>query len=382
MRQEDFPPLVPNPIRVPRREAVETDPIIFDTRTQAWKIYFPDTPEASDPDRISEDWPIQKAAASCSLIELYDRLEVCFRYYQMEFRVDDNYPTFIRMPYQLVEPKPGWKLRNLISNKEYEVKAVGRTNTRKGTVFDGRVYLKGSVGPERGDSLEWLDPEGIVDGQTKLIKLQPADVMGAVLDERTGAGDMAGSKNKPFTPIVTYELLLQQPGTIGNRPFAPEKETKPRMRESVPDPMDPRQMVEIWGWHMDTILDFRCVSMSPEMSDRMTVWVRNFFKLYTSLLKLLGVPEILYQQTKSVNTDGRPVRNLYIRSLQYYFRLEELTIKRRTRIQTFNTVVNMFKPDEEVLVTGETSEIDLDRWESTHDTSGDYIYGEVSIESG
>lgn len=378
-------PLRNAPIRVPKRDAVDRDPLIFDTRTQAWKIHFPHSPEALDPDRAYENYPRQKSAAGCNLLELYERLRKCFELYQMEFElidIENSHPNVIRMPYQFIEPQAGWKLFNRTQGREYTVRAVGRMSTADGPTFDGKVYLDGTSGPEAGDELIWVDPDGVVDLKQKLVRLLPADRMSSVMAPEAGAGDMAGSKKKPFTPMVVYELNRHEPGSLDSSPFGPSKQMKPRIRETINNPSDTREKISILGWWMDTLIDFKCVALTPESADRMTLWVRNFFQLYTSVLKLLGVQELLYWITNQSKTDGRPAGNLYLRNVQYFFRLEEITIERRAKLSSFNLVQRILDSDEEFLAAGETSVVDETRWETTHDTSGVYIYGDVSIGDG
>lgn len=366
-------------IPVPRRGAVDRLPLVFDTRSQAWRIVFPDTPEAADPRRPLNQWPRQRAATSCNLIQLYERLRTAIQYYQMEWvRPPGGAQNVLVFRYAMIEPRKGWKLRNRTTDVEYEVRGVGRRRNDEDS-FDGTVYLVGTSGPSEGDWLEWVDPTGALDGEEKLVQLQPHDSAGNIMEARETSGDLAGGKKKPFAPRITYRLKRDMPGATDGQPFGDRKEIKPRLRDgNVYDPLDPQSVIEIWGqWH-DIVVEFRCYSIDPTVVDRVSLWFQNFARLYTGVLKILGVQEMFPWQVDSADIDGKVTQNLNIRAVQYYFRLEDISVARLPRLKTFEIATRIFDA-ETGLVAGETSRTAESEWDVTHDTSDNYLYGDLDI---
>lgn len=323
-------------VEVPRRAAVSSRPAIFDTRNQAWRIYFPETAEARDPRHNPNVAPRQRALTSCNLLELFERLRTCLGFFQCEFEPTAQ-PNVIRMPFAFIEPRPGWVLRNLTTERQHKVAQVGRLARQDG-VFDGTVVLEGDSGPSPGDALEWLDPHGALDGQPKLVELLDWDQVGSALEPEEESGDVADVHGEPFLPKVSMRLYAQQPGSRSKTPFGGMREIKPVVRETLPDPADPRQGIEIKGWWMDTLVEFNCYSINGATSDRLAQWFSHFLSTYNGVLKALGVQEMLFWESKPARVEGRQARRLCIRPLHWYFRLEDLYVSTMSRIKTLNVV--------------------------------------------
>jgi len=365
----EFDPLSWRPIEVPvpRRDQVSSFPLIYDTRTQAFRIHFPGASPPNDR---------QVAAQSCNVMELYLRLDKSLQNFQCEFVTYPDKAKVIHLPYQIITPKRGWMLNNLTKQITYQITSVKMSQTEPRS-FTGDIVVNSTNIPDPGDELEWVDPLGIVDGEAKVVRFMADEQVGDILDPRSSGGELEGSKKKPFTYVVTHELIRREPGSITGKAFAPQKEIKPRYRQTTSDPLDPRNVIEVKGQWMDLIIRFRCIALNPYEADRLASWLETFFSLYTGVLELLGVQKILFWQQKTDREDTRITGKMYSRPLEYYFRLEHLSLRRLPVMKSFDIatrIIGLTDP-----LTSESSEPSQSRWDLTHDTSGNYKYGSVSI---
>lgn len=362
----------PGPPRRYTPDELRFVPAIFDSRYLAWRLWNPSHPQADDPDLIETGrWPRQQALDSCNILQLYHHLEGALIDYQHRYSRYEESPNVILMPNQILEPQPGWKILDRTSNKEYVVKGVMKSpDMEKRPVFDGRVILTTAAPPER-HMLEWQDMFGERDQTPKCLRLVRSEETKAIMKARepSAGADVADTRLK-FVPIISYDMISHEPGGL-REPFREPRQIKPMLRMAVRDPQDPRIYQNIYGWWMDTMVEFRIHAVGGTYADRLQVWLRNFFMLYTGVLKLLGVQQVLYWTTGRDVEESRSSYDLSIRNVQYYFRLEEIQVETVPVIGEINVALHLLREDE--LPPVGTSEF------FPMDTSGGPLYGALSI---
>lgn len=363
----------------PRLDEVSSRTARFDSRYLAWRRVNPNHVQAWDLDLVnSGNWPRQQAMDSCNLLQLYHHIEYFLADYQMRFAHYKDKSNVLMMPYLFIEPKAGWKLFDEDKSQEYVVKAALTSKDIEGnSTFDGRILLEGSSGPPEGSKLSWIDPYGENDGKSKLVKILHEEEVRSILESQDpGSGNMADVRSKGFTPTVGYRLIRHEPASIDGNAFGPAREIKSRVRMTVNDPDDSSLKQKIWGQRMDCILQFNCYSIGGKVADRLSVWLRNFFMMYTSALKLLGIQEMLYWATKSDREESRTTYDLSIRNVQYYFRLEEISVQIDSKIKSYTLAIQALKDGTPAPYY--TSEMVATSAYPT-DTSGDPLYGYPDI---
>jgi hypothetical protein len=326
------------PVR-PELDEVPTRPAVYDSRYLAWRIHNPSHPQYHDPDLVNHNRePRQQRLDTCNILQLYHHLEYYFARYQIGYTRLEKGGKVIFMQQAMLEPQPGWRLFDETTNLEYEVRAALQSMDVDGKkTFNGNILLTAAA-PENGHKLVWVDPYGEVDGQPKLIRLIHQEEVMPLLEARSPSAnaEMADVRSKPFTPVIGYTMIRHEPGSLGKHPFGPNREMKLRIRMIAKDPYDPNVYQRIKGWWMDTLVQFQAYAIGGKTADRISVWLRNFFKVYTSALKLLGVQEVLYWTTNRDREESRTAYDLSVRNVQFYFRLEEIEVELTTAISAVN----------------------------------------------
>lgn len=369
-------PTIPEDVPRPKLTEVQGKPF-FDARYLAWRIRNPDHPLANDPDMINEGrWPRHQADYSCNIIQLYEHIEYYVQDCQMLFKHDPDTSKILIMPYMIVEPQPGWKLYDYDNNQVYTVKDVGRSyNSDKKKVFDGRVILEETSGPPENAKLRWLDPYGERDGVMKVIRIVHADSLESIVKDREASGDVHDVRGTAFVPTIAYSLEREEPGSIDNNPFGPAREIGHRVRMVVKDPDNPRITQKIWGQWLDNFVSFKIYAVGPKIANRVAVWLKNFFLMYNRVLTQLGVQRILYWSQSRDKEEERTVNDLSIRTLEYYFKLEDIQVEIEGQIASYD--IQFQSLDEFDAVPWYTSEPTSEIFPT--DTSGGSLYGSLNI---
>lgn len=327
----------PPAISRPSLDTVPSKPSRFDNRYLAWRLVNPSHPQANDKNLTERGrWPRQQADESCNVLQLYEHIEYYLEDYQTRYgHYKDNEKVLI-LPYQFITPKPGWKLLDLDSNLEYEVRDVMTSlDINNTSTFDGRVLLT-QEGPPLGHTLRWLDPNGVLDEEPKVIRIRHSDDIRPLIEARSSSGDNANVRGKYFVPTIGYSMIRHGPGSIDNNPFGPRRENKPRLRSTFRDPNNPDMVQKIHGQWMDTLLEFKVYALGGKIADRVGVWLRNFFMMYNGALMSLGVQQLMYWETIRDKEETRAVYDLSVRHIQYYFRIEELEVELNSKLASYN----------------------------------------------
>lgn len=349
---------------------------IFDKRYMAWRLRNPDHKQALDPDLDKEGrWPRQQADASCNLLQLYEHIE----YYIIDAQTEYHHAGSSRvlmMPNQEITPQTGWLLFDNDTNSVYTVKEALTAHDQQGrSVFDGRILLKESTGPDEGHRLSWIDPYGEADEVVKVIRIMHQEDVRPLISTRTQRGDTADVTGKPFSPVIAYSMLRREPASVSNHPFGSSREIKPRIRMVVRDPDNPNLTQKIWGQWYDCLIQFRIYASGPKIADRICVWLESFFMRYNRVLMQLGVQQVLPWGMRRDEEEARAVHDLSVRSVEIYFRLEDLQVEVNSQIKSYSIHLQISQDDDPI--PWFTSEPDLPRFVT--DTSGSPLFGGADI---
>ena len=361
----------------PELHEVSAHPAIFDSRYMAWRIWNPNHPLANDKEMLQTGRsPRQQALDSCNILQLFAHVEYYLPRYQLRFAHWNGRSNVLLMPYAIIPPEQGWKLFDRTDGKEYKVKAIGSMKDLDGKpCFDGRVTLYGTTGPAEDHFLEWIDPYGEIDGKCKLIKMLRRDEVRALLEPQAQQGDASDVKSKSWTPVISYEAIRQEPASIDGGMFTKSKELKPRLRMVVRDPEDPSVYQKILGQWTDNLVEFRVHSTTGKVADRLTVWLKNFFMLYTGVLMQLGVQQVLYWGTIRDKEETRTVYDLSVRNVQFYFRLDEIQVELVPVLGHYEIALQTLHDQDPV--PWFTSEPEAPEFPT--DTSGGPLYGDILV---
>ena len=334
--------------------------------------------------------PRSMADRSANVQDIYDMIGKLLPKYQMYFTVSKKNPFLIVFPFMIVEPKFGDKIRNINTSEIYTVKYVPKTPDNR---FYGAVLLETAItGPKGSDKLEFINPDGIGAETAKLVKFLHAYPDTPGTDMSDSSGDIGVSQAEPFTPTISVELIRQEPGTVGKRPFDMMKEIKPRVREIYKHPDDPQNYsIQVRGQWYDNILRFTCYSSTHFGAEKLITWFNDFLYKYAWVLKKNGVQELLYWQRRADQKVKVWRDDIVGYTVEWYFRTEEHTVEVIHNVTSINLSSRIAWSDSAVSPpTGQSPETAGsvmgpfgDRFatifDAFHDASGNYLYGDYSV---
>ena len=368
----------PNKIReIPLRFQVENYPTTYDGRQRAWLLNDPGNPRRLDKNLLnSNSTPKSRAGAGCGLLELYERIEYTILDYQMEYSYyDNNNHRKIYMPYLFITPSKGWKLKDTHTNKTYIVAdIILEKNIENKSSFGGTILLD-SEGPPINHRLRWVDQFGESDDIKKVITAAPMDDIEMIIRQRPAEGDVKDNKGAGFTPCIAYSLRTYEPASIGPHPFGSRRQVKPRIMDIYTDIDDPNMNVVVRGHNMDVLVEFKAYAIGGKIADRLSVWLKNYFSVYNSVLMYLGVQQMNFWGTSKDTNIATVNFDLSKRVVVMYFRLQELSSKLVPKLRKIDSTIDLY-PGNEVM-PNTTSEPEPDQY--AEDTSGNYLHGDISI---
>ena len=178
-----------------------------------------------------------------------------------------------------------------------------------------------------------------------------------------------------------------EPGSLG-RVFDSKKEYKPRLRESVKDPLVMGHTVQIYGQFFDNIVQFDSWSNDPRTSDRLIRWFEQFMRLKLANLVQHGLSQGMFFKRLEDQTDRTWRQAFFVRGTQYYFRTEQLeaiyskdilnidiSIEAR-EVPNPNRNFNSPRWIADQKVTGELSSTD---YRNLFYRSGEYLFGNIEF---
>ena len=396
--------------------------------------------------RIQRTRQRSRTERGADILDTQDMVETLLVIHQSIFETNKDHRWTVYFPYLFVKPDAGDKVLNLTTNEvltiewveelepnEYRSFAGPIVRNNKPASFTGRViFREGTTPPADDHSLEFINKKkNYINFFEWASRRHTSDPVGANAD---GLDAQSG----PFKPSVTWHIKRVEPGSIGKHPFDPQKQLKPSVRETFPDPdrtylsasqgerdvaqistnyatgqpiitgavsysalqigqNDPAfstHSITVYGQWFDNIIQYDCWSVDNQEANALVTWFEDFMDLYTKVMKQNGVNEVLYWQRSQDGTIDRWRSDIDNRSIQYYFRTEKLRVERSKNLQQVNIRVQASLSGE-VLLLGEptgisyfTGRYGLDASQSrfdsasgiTHTGSGEYRWGSTTYE--
>jgi hypothetical protein len=247
----------------------------------------------------------------------------------------------------------GDKVRNLTTGDEYEVKE--KLLEPDGT-YCGEVILTGTTSPTETDRLMLEDRNLIVFSHAA----PRSEVASSNFDESTERVD----ETAPFNDTIEFSITRSEPGTVGKKPFAADRQALPLLREGgVDDLIDPGIANDIYGWWFDHIVQFDLFSRNWErlygsrrVDGKGTVglvtWFQDFMQRYRWVFLWNGIQQLLEWQGTQDEPIGRWRNDMLHRPLMFYVRTERISLARVRRIEQIDVLVNIGAPPELAAQTG------------------------------
>jgi len=220
-----------------------------------------------------------------------EMIDILLRQYECNYRSHNIDKSLLCFPYLFLKPEDGAKIRNKTTGEIYTVvETVMNPRTKN---WEGLVKLSQSSSyPNRNrvEKLEFLNEDAYVrftSEDPKNLGVESQDDEGLIIDKG------------PIRPTVVHSLIRKLPGTIGTRPFAPGKQYKPDLIETLRSDDNPNHTVEVYGNRFDNLVQFDCWTTDNFSADKLADWFEKFMSLYGGVLKLnwssggsfLGTPE-------------------------------------------------------------------------------------------
>jgi hypothetical protein len=283
------------------------------------------------------------------------------------------------MPYLFKQPEQGDQLRNTVTGEVYTITDTilnPRTN-----LWEGLIRIDSNIPPNKNlsEKLEFVD-------QDVRVRFTAEFPRSLGIEKQTE--DELIKDVGPIRPTIVYSLIRKEPGSIGKRPFAPQKQRKPAVRERIRNNRT-GQIFDVWAQWFDYLVEFTCFATDNYVADLLADWLEDFVRQYTWVLKLNGVAEILFERRLRDTAVTKWRQDLISRTVQYYFRLEDLLPepqKALTSVPIDLQVSNKIEDPADTryiaghLETGHLS--DQDYRALFRDPSGNYLFGNLVLNDG
>jgi len=331
-------------------------------------------------DPVEKSFEVRRKSRTDGSLSITEAMEYFDRYlksYQTVYVPNKADKTLIFFPFMFNKPHEGDLLLNSTTKETYKVTQI-ITNPSTGQ-WEGVLKLDLKVPP----SVESLHPLVYLN-QERLVKF--SHEVPDVIPNPVGANlEKLLKQPPPMNPTVTWTIKSVEPGSLGAIGNS-KKEWKPRIRESVKDPLVPGYTVDIYGQFFDNIVQFDCWSNDPRTSDRLVRWFEQFVRLYTRFLRKEGLNQLLFWQ-RPEDSSNQTWRQAYsVRGIQYLIRTEQITASYQRDILQIN--ISVETTDELSSKNNETrwiadqmvsGQLTQDQYRSLFYHSGQYLFGGIDI---
>jgi hypothetical protein len=237
------------------------------------------------------------------------------------------------MPNLFQEPAQGTKLRNKQTGEIYTV-----TDTIKNphtNMWEGLIRISSITSPDpvAAEKLEFFDDK---------VRVRFTAEYSKSLDTESQTADEIQDDAGPIRPTVVYALLRKEPGTIDAQPFGPRKQYKPRHMENLKhDRKSTGRTISVSAHCFDLLVEFGCFTTDNRSCDLLADWFEEFMRQYSWVLELNGVQRILYWQRGRDTAVTKWRQDLISRTVQYFFRIEEILPTVQKDMNTFDININL-----------------------------------------
>lgn len=315
---------------------------------------------------------------NCSVSEAMEFIHIFLRNHQTSYIPSKNNDKILLFPFMFKKPTEGDKITNTTTNEIYTIDQV--INNPKTGKWEGLLKLDLVKKPylERRESLQFNDQKNYIDfthsypsSISNLIDANTSDVM---------------QNTPPMTPTITWKMVRMEPGGLG-KPFDSRKEFKPRLRESLKDPLVPGYTVEVIGRTLDSIVQFDCWSHDHKTSERLVKWFENFLNTYTGYLRQCGVGDLFFWQRTLEDFNKVWRQSFAVRGTQFYFRTEELEasyerdlVRVDITLETMSSITpRLFKEHRYIADQLVTGELTYSGYRDLFYRSGEFLFGDIDI---
>ncbi len=124
-----------------------------------------------------------------------------------------------------------------------------------------------------------------------------------------------------FKDTIVWKVTRKEPGSLGDKPFGPNKLWKPRIIErAVVNPLDRDRLIDIYEADLDNIVEFTVISETNSQCEKISDWFYDQIVIFQWFFQKMGIPKVLFlKRTMDSRVDGLPTA-LNSRNLQYYVR--------------------------------------------------------------
>lgn len=320
-----------------------------------------------------------KADRSATWEECMYLIDALMRKYETTYKNHKTDTSLIWMPYLFSRPADGTEIKNITTGEIYTVKET--IVNPKTKVWEGIVRLTGIAYPvnSQAERLAFTD-------RSKYTRFTEDPSVASGTENQTSDGIIMD--RGPMIPTVTYSLERKEPGSIDGTPFGSRKDYRKRVREFIKDPDSPSHTIEIRAQTFDNLIQFDCCTVDNFSANRLARWFEKFMELYEWVLKLNGVQQFLFLQRFNNTSVQKWRQDLVVRSLQYYFRTEEIEAISRRDLTSIQYIVNLDTEIEDTstryvagqLVSGQIT--DQEYKSLFRDSNGQYLFGNIYFNDG
>jgi hypothetical protein len=219
-------------------------------------------------------------------------------------------------------------------------------------LFIGEVLLTGVTEPTETDRLELDEPNQVLFARADAR----SEATTSTFDSNTERVEVPA----PFTDTIEYSTVRSEPGTVGKKPFAADRQALPRLREfNVNDLIDPGVGIDIYGWWFDHMVQFDLFArtnerlygtrnVSGEGTLGLVQWFQDFMQRYRWVFLYNGIQQLLEWQGTRDQQVGRHRNDMVHRPLLFYVRTERVSEARYRRIEHIDILVNIGAPGEAI----------------------------------
>lgn len=325
-------------------------------------------------------YPRIRADRTANFVQSMLMVDLLLQKYEATYEPNEKDPTLLCLPFKFKEPDQGVQVRNLQTKEVYTI-----IDTPKNPVtglWEGLIRIEAITPPNKNlaEKLEFIGDSSLV----RFVADAPED-----LGINSQTSDEMHKDVGPIAPTIVYSLVRKEPGSIGAQPFGRQKQYKPRFMERLrPQRSSSGHTIEVYAHRFDLLVEFSCYTTDNRSADLLADWFEDFMRQYTWVLKLNGVQEILYWQRLRDETVTKWRQDLKSRSVQYFFRIEEILPELVKDIAKIDATIDLEAEIEAAgqawvagqLVTGQISPNQYRQY--FVDDSGKFLFGDLTLNDG
>jgi len=124
-----------------------------------------------------------------------------------------------------------------------------------------------------------------------------------------------------FQDTITWKVFRRAPGSIGDKPFGPNKQWKPRIIErAAKHETDKDLLVDIFEQDFDNVIQFDIFSETNAKCEELAEWFEDQIVVFQWYFQKIGIPRVLFMERTMDERVDRLATALNTRTLRYYVR--------------------------------------------------------------